>query len=239
MDAQENTAVWGLVLEAARAGDGPVTLPAGCAACQRDTGADGLGVTLITQGQVRTVAYASDPRSYQLEDAQLVAGHGPCTEAYRRRRIVESELPPAADRWPFFAGAAAELGIRSVTAVPLLVGDDAPVGVMDLYRTASAPLGTAARKRLAAYARILALLALDTHPALIGWAEAPREQAPLGYPPVVHQAAGAAAEASHVGIDEALARMRAHAFSHQRLLTDIAGDILGGRLRLEEDRDTS
>jgi hypothetical protein len=32
--------------------------------------------------------------------------------------------------------------------------------------------------------------------------------------------------------------MRAHAFSHQQLLEDVARDILTGQLRLEEDRDT-
>ncbi|GGY61147.1 MULTISPECIES: GAF domain-containing protein [Streptomyces] len=215
-----------------------MSLPAGCTACREDIGADGLGVSLITRGEIRTVAYATDPRSYQLEDAQLVAGQGPCTEAYLRRRVVETDLHPAAEQWPFFARTAAELGIRSVTAVPLLVGDDVPIGAMDIYRTTTSPLTTADRTRLEAYSRVLALLALDAHPALIGWDQASPETAPIGYPPLVHQAAGAAAEASGVSVEDALARMRAHAFSNQRLLLDIARDILAGRLRLEEDRDT-
>ncbi|MEU3375516.1 GAF domain-containing protein [Streptomyces sp. NPDC006711] len=201
-------------------------------------GADGLGVSLITRGEIRAVAYATDTRSHRLEDAQLVAGQGPCTEAYLRRRMVETDLHPAAERWPFFAQTATELGIRMVMAVPLLVGDDVPIGAMDVYRTTSRVLSTADRTRLEAYSRVLALLALDAHPALIGWDQASPETAPVGYPPMVHQAAGAAAEASQVSTEEALARMRAHAFSNQRLLLDISRDILAGRLRLEEDRDT-
>ncbi|MEV5283506.1 ANTAR domain-containing protein [Streptomyces sp. NPDC052811] len=64
------------------------------------------------------------------------------------------------------------------------------------------------------------------------------QQGPAGYPPIVHQAAGAASEASKVPVADALARMRAHAFSHRRLLEDVARDIPTGQLRLEEDRDT-
>ncbi|WP_157847622.1 ANTAR domain-containing protein [Streptomyces violens] len=60
----------------------------------------------------------------------------------------------------------------------------------------------------------------------------------MGYPPAVHQAAGGVAEASHVTVADALARMRAHAFSHRQLLEDVARDILTQQLRLEEDRDS-
>ncbi|MEU4199171.1 GAF domain-containing protein [Streptomyces sp. NPDC026294] len=238
MDVRQNIAAWKRVVEVASAADRAVALPSAAAACVKDAGADGLGVSLITSGEIRAVAYAADERSYQLEDAQLVSGEGPCTEAYLRRRIVEADVQPTAGQWPVFMRTAGELGIRSVVAVPLLVGNGVPVGAMDVYHATRAPFGAADRARLEAYARILALLALDAHPALIGWEQAAPEPGPAGYPPVVHQAAGAAAEASNVTVSEALARMRAHAFSHQRLLKDIAHDILTGRLRLEEDRDT-
>lgn len=238
MEARQDTAAWKYVVQVASATDRPVALPSAVTACVEHVGADGLGVSLIASGEIRTVAHAADARSYRLEDAQLVAGEGPCTEAYLQRRIVEVDTQSPADRWPLFMRTAGELGIRSVVAVPLLIGDGVPVGAMDIYRSAHVPLGAAEQARLRAYARILALLALDAHPALIGWEQAAPETGPAGYPPVVHQAAGAAAETSDVPVPQALARMRAHAFSHQRLLEDIANDILAGRLRLEEDRDT-
>ncbi|WP_030570983.1 GAF domain-containing protein [Streptomyces aureocirculatus] len=238
MDVRQNTAAWKRVVETASVAERPVALPSAATACGADVSADGLGVSLITSGRIRTVAYAADERSYRLEDAQLVAGEGPCTEAYLQRRIVEAQVQPASGQWPVFLRTADELGIRSVVAVPLLVGDNVPVGAMDIYRTTPVPLSAADRARLEAYARVLALLVLDAHPALIGWEQAAPETGPVGYPPIVHQAAGAAAEASNVTVSEALARMRAHAFSHQQLLEDIARDILTGQLRLEEDRDT-
>ncbi|BCL28664.1 GAF domain-containing protein [Streptomyces aurantiacus] len=238
MEERQDTAAWKRVVEVASAAGRPVALESAVTACVEDMGADGLGISLITPGQIRTVAHASDERSHRLEDAQLVSGEGPCTDAYLRRRIVETDVRPAGGQWPVFMRTAGELGIHYVVAAPLLVGNNVPVGAMDIYRTTSVPLRAADRARIEVYARIFALLALDAHPALIGWEQAVPETGPVGYPPLVHQAAGAAAETADVPVTEALARMRAHAFSHQQLLEDIARDILTGRLRLEEDRDT-
>ncbi|MFD0383139.1 GAF domain-containing protein [Streptomyces stramineus] len=182
MDARENVMAWGRVVDTASAAGSPVSLPVGCTACAGDVRADGLGVCLITSGRIRSVAYAADERSHRLENAQLVAGEGPCTEAYLFRRTVEMDLREPPERWPVFVRTAAELGIRSVTAVPLLVGD-VPVGVMDLYRTTPNPLSDDSRARLDAYARVLALLALDAHPALIGWEQAAPEPGPQGTRP--------------------------------------------------------
>ncbi|MFD3516373.1 GAF and ANTAR domain-containing protein [Streptomyces sp. NPDC058657] len=238
MDVRQSIAAWQRVVETASDGGRVVALPSAVRACLGDVGADGVGVSVITAGQIRTVAHASDERSLRLEDAQLVAGEGPCTEAYLQRRIVEVDVATSAGKWPVFLRTAGDLGIRRVVAVPLVVGEGIPVGAMDVYHTAHTPLGEGERGKLEAYARILGLFVVDAHPALIGWEQAAPERGPVGYPPVVHQAAGSAAEASDVTVAEALARMRAHAFSQQQLLRDVAHDILAGRLRLEEDRDT-
>ncbi|WP_404199143.1 GAF domain-containing protein [Streptomyces tauricus] len=241
MDGRHTSAVWKRVVERAGAAGRPVGLASAATACIDDVGADGLGISLITSGRIRTVAYAADERSYRLEDAQLVAGEGPCTHAYQQRRIVEADGQPTCGQWPVFWRTAGELGIRRVVAVPLLVGNSVPVGAMDLYHTTLSPHRAADHAQLAAYARILALLALDAHPELIGQAllggdEEATEAGPAGYPPIVHQAAGAAAEAADLPVPEALARMRAHAFSHQQLLQDVAHAILTGQLNLENDR---
>ena len=38
-----------------------------------------------------------------------------------------------------------------------------------------------------------------------------------------------------VSLDEAMARMRAHAYAHERSLTDVARDIVDGSLNLSQD----
>ncbi|MGW7262208.1 GAF and ANTAR domain-containing protein [Streptomyces sp. NPDC054842] len=238
MDARENTTVWSRIVETASAADRPVDLKAGGAACAEDLRADGLGITLITSGQIRAVVYATDGRSHRLEDAQLVAGEGPCTQAYVERRIVESDTDEARNRWPVFVRTAADLGVQSFTAVPLLVGDIA-LGSMDIYRAAPGSLAPADRVRAQAFSRVLALLVVDAYPTLLDRDEKDPGPGPQGYPPTVHQAAGAVAARTSMDIDEILARMRAHAFSHRQPLVDVAQLLLHGGLDLEEDRGTA
>jgi hypothetical protein len=48
----------------------------------------------------------------------------------------------------------------------------------------------------------------------------------------VHNAAGMVSVQEDISVTEALIRLRAHAFSHDRLLADVAQDIISGRLRL-------
>ncbi|WP_328492628.1 GAF domain-containing protein [Streptomyces sp. NBC_00414] len=177
MNVRHDTPALKRVVETASGASRPVALPSAVRACIEDVGADGLGISLITSGRIRTVAHAADERSHQLEDAQLVAGEGPCTEAYRHHRSVEADVQSADERLPVFLRTAGEVGIRRVVAAPLLVGNHVPVGAVDIYHTSAVSLSAAHRARIEAYARILALLSLDAHPMLIGWEQQPRKQA--------------------------------------------------------------
>jgi hypothetical protein len=49
----------------------------------------------------------------------------------------------------------------------------------------------------------------------------------------VHNAAGMVSVQAGISVAEALIRMRAFAFSHDRLLADVAEDVIDRRLRLE------
>jgi AmiR/NasT family two-component response regulator len=55
----------------------------------------------------------------------------------------------------------------------------------------------------------------------------------------VYQAQGVAMTQLGVGGAEALSRMRANAYTTNRRLTDVANDILGGRLKLQPDKTNS
>ena len=50
---------------------------------------------------------------------------------------------------------------------------------------------------------------------------------------VVHNAAGMVSVQQDITVTDALIRLRAYAFSHDRLLTDVAQDVVDRRLRLE------
>jgi hypothetical protein len=50
---------------------------------------------------------------------------------------------------------------------------------------------------------------------------------------VVHQAAGMVSAQLEVSVGEALVRLRAYAFANDRLLTDVADDVVARRLRFD------
>ena len=50
---------------------------------------------------------------------------------------------------------------------------------------------------------------------------------------VVHNAAGMISVQEGISVTDALIRLRAYAFSHDRLLTEVAQDIVDRKLRLE------
>jgi AmiR/NasT family two-component response regulator len=52
----------------------------------------------------------------------------------------------------------------------------------------------------------------------------------------VYQAQGMVMVDLGVSLDEAMVRMRAHAYAHERGLTVVARDIVGGSLRLSRDK---
>ena len=53
---------------------------------------------------------------------------------------------------------------------------------------------------------------------------------------VVHQASGMVAVQLGVSVGEALLRLRAYAFANDRLLAEVAEDVVGRRLRFDDRR---
>jgi hypothetical protein len=58
-----------------------------------------------------------------------------------------------------------------------------------------------------------------------------------GYRAEVHQATGMISAQLRVTQAEALIRMRAHAFTQRRALADVAAEVVGRRLRFDENSD--
>lgn len=230
-DGRYQAAAWAQVSRVATAEGTGVSLETACRACAEDLEADALGVTLVTAGELRLTACATDERAERLEDVQLVTGEGPCTDALLQGGFVEeADLLTAPARWPAFAEAASEVGIRTVAALVLSLGE-LRLGAVDFYRSGPRPFTDDQRARAHAFARVLTLLALDRHPHLLTTETRTAGHGPQGYPPAVHQAAGILAAQSGLALDDALARLRAHAYSHnQPLLVTAQHVIVGGGL---------
>jgi hypothetical protein len=185
---------------------------------------------------VRGVATASDPAWEALEQAQFTLGEGPCIEAFDSRRpVLENDLRSAAPRrWPGYAAAAQDCGITSVFAFPLQVGA-ARLGVFALVRRTPGELSTAALAQAVTFAEVAVEMLLDGQAtARAGKAEATLDRA-LDSQFTVYQAQGMAMVDLGVSLADAMARLQAHAYAHDRPLHEIARDIVAGRLRLERD----
>lgn len=194
------------------------------------TGIDGVGVALFASEATRDLVFATDTVAEELDEMQFTLGEGPCLDAFRFHRpelhddIVGGE---ARSRWPAFSVQSAALGAGSVYAYPLEEGG-APFGVLELYGRSPVSLSPhedatcrlfAASIGRAVLSELNPVHALISHP---GDGVFRRGN--------VHVAAGMLAVQLRVSVEEALVRLRARAFSRQRRITLVAGDVIGGEV---------
>lgn len=182
------------------------------------------------------VAAASDPGSRALEELQFTLGEGPCVDAYASRRpVLEADLREAtAQRWLGYTPAAYARGVRAVFALPLQVGG-ARLGILDVYRQQPGSLTAGSLAQALTFAEVAVQTILDGQAhAADGQAAEGLEEA-LGYRHVVYQAQGMVLASLGGSLVDAMARLRAHAYTTDRPLTDVARDVVVGRLRLEPD----
>ena len=159
-----------------------------------------------------------------------------------------------AARWLIFAAAVAEHTRSALSALPLQ--GTINLGVMDLYRLAAGGLSSAQYRDAITAADTAALMMLgqrtDPHPAHQDDPDHRDHSLPedgrsdgdghgqwlehaVGHRAEIHQATGMVLAQLGVSATEALARLRGYAFVEQRLLIDVARDVVARRLRFTED----
>jgi PAS domain-containing protein len=121
--------LWRLPLQG---GHQPEILSAVTSACHRAF-PDLTWVSVSLGDPAEPVAIAADSAEAQhLDGLQMRTGEGPCVETWRVQAPVVSNDLSQDTRWPDFVAAAAPTGVRSVLAVPILLGEE-KVGAMSLY----------------------------------------------------------------------------------------------------------
>ncbi|WP_017589772.1 GAF and ANTAR domain-containing protein [Nocardiopsis ganjiahuensis] len=197
-------------------------------ACTRLLPIDGASISLVGGARAREALYAGDEVSDRIQRLQVSLGEGPSYEAYRTRRPVlvpDLAADPGA-RWPVFATEVAACPVGAVFAFPLQRGAIA-IGALDLYRRDP---GWLSSEEVTVALRVvdiatLALPALRMDSLDGEWV--------VGLPPEraqVHQATGMLISGLGVSAEQALARLRAHAFSVGRMVDEIADDLVSGRI---------
>jgi hypothetical protein len=212
-----------------------------CAVAARTMTAMGVGVYLVSDlGPIEPV-HVTDPVGSRLAELQVMLGAGPATMAVTGDlAVLVADLDTAASRehWPMFAPEALAEGVRAVFAFPI-GANGVTIGALEIYRAdagllSPADLGDAWLFADAAMALILAgvsdtpmITEYGVFASEFGerWAE-------------VHQATGMVAAQLRVDPATAFLRLRARAFTSGESLSRLAEDILAGRTRLDDGKDT-
>jgi GAF domain-containing protein len=205
-----------------------------CEASAVVTEMTGAGIMLMADDRPHGSVCTSDAVSALIEELQYTLGEGPCVDAHREQRpVAEPDLAhPSVGRWASFSASAVASGVRAVFGFPVTVGD-VRMGALNLYRDVPGPLTddqqADAVVLAAVAARAIIAMQADAAPGALG-AEL---EVGTNFQFVVHQAAGMVAVQLGVGVTEASLRLRAHAFSTDRLVANVAREVVARRLRFD------
>jgi hypothetical protein len=201
--------------------------------CPGLAGVTGAGVMLMSGEVPRGSLCTSNKVSQLIEELQYTLGEGPCVDAYQQDRVVtEPDLAdPVTRRWLAFTPPALLAGARAVFGFPLRVGT-VRLGALNLYRDCPGPLSGDQHADALVIADVAARWVLEAQAGAPFGAVAEELEAGANFHFVVHNAAGMVSVQEGISVTEALIRLRAFAFSNDRLLADVAEDVVARRLRL-------
>jgi len=194
----------------------------------------GAGIMLLSGDEPQGSVCTTNDVSTLIEELQYTLGEGPCIDAHRQHTpIAEPDLAhPATVRWSEFARSAVDAGARAVFGFPVSIGD-VHLGALNLYRDRPGPLTDDQHADALVVAdvaaRAIMTMQADAPPGALG----PELESAGNFRFVVHQAAGMISVQLGIPVDEALLRLRAHAFASNRNVSDVADDVVARRLRFD------
>jgi hypothetical protein len=210
------------------------------AACEASVvliGVSGAQLTLMNGTGRGESRYSTNEIGRQLDNLRFTLGEGPCEDSVRTGvPVLVDELDSWENRqrWPLFVPAASAAGARAVFVFPLRSGA-IRIGALVLHRTSPGPLTPDQVYDAHVVADIIMSLLLDELTRLhLDFDVSPAERLPLSRAEV-HQATGMLSVQMGVSMDEALVRLRAHAFALDQSVVEVSRDIVARRLRLSPE----
>jgi GAF domain-containing protein len=154
-------------------------------------------------------------------------------DACRQDQVVaEPDLAdPVTRRWLAFTPPALQAGARAVFGFPLRIGN-VRLGALNLYRDCPGPLSGDQHADALVVADVAARWVLEAQAGAPFDTVAEELETGANFHFAVHNAAGMVSVQAGISVAEALIRLRAFAFSHDRLLADVAQDVIDRKLRL-------
>jgi GAF domain-containing protein len=181
-----------------------------------------VGILLADhRDRLRFVA-ASDEATRLLELFQVQNNQGPCLDAFTTRKpVVNADLRTAIDRWPLFAPRAAEVGLRSVHAIPLRLRSTV-IGALNLFNTRPGVIQDEDVIIVRALADVATIGLLQQRSISQSDMLTEQLQGALNSRVTIEQAKGVLSRIHGVDIDHAFALLRTYARDGNLRLSDVA-----------------
>jgi hypothetical protein len=221
-----------ILAQLAGAGDGGRSASRLCDVTTDIIGVTGAGIMLMSGDVPRGSLCSTNEVSALIEELQYSLGEGPCVDAFKNDQVVlEPDLAdPRSPRWFAFAPKAVDAGARAVFGFPLRVGA-ARLGALNMYQDKAGDLSDDQHADALVMADLVARWVLDVQADALPGVLADELEAGSEFYFVVHNAAGVVSVQLGSSITEAMIRLRAYAFSNDRLLRDVARDVVTRELR--------
>ena len=192
--------------------------------------ADAAGLMLADQRGGLKVVASSTERTRLLELFQLQNDEGPCLDCFKTgRQIIAPDLTALNERWPRFVPEAERQGFRSVHALPLRLRSET-IGAMNLFHANASALSVEDLKVGQSLADVATIGILQERAIQRSETLSEQLQGALNSRIIIEQAKGVLAEKGGLDMDAAFARLRAHARSNNRRLSDLARDVVEGKV---------
>ena len=208
-----------------------------CLALESALGLLGAAVTVRSVAESEAVVAAASPTSRRLVEMEFGLGEGPSRDAFDRGKpVLVPELGKRLDGgWPAYTATAHASGVGGVFAFPLQVGASR-FGVLTVFSRPPRRLDRGEVAKCLAMAHLATEMLVASSVTSVDGEIAPDLKSALGQRGEIYQAQGMVMVALRVSLAEALALMRARAFTEGRDLLDVSVDIIEGRLQLSIDR---
>jgi GAF domain-containing protein len=188
------------------------------------------GIMLADRDGTLHYVASSSERMRLIELFELQHDEGPCLDAFHTGAAVHCGLTDDAnERWPRFAPHAREVGIESVSALPMRLRTEV-IGALNILSTSTEPLRAEDQQVAQALADIATIGILQERAVNDARVVTTQLEAALESRIVIEQAKGIVAERNHVDIDTAFELLRGYSRTHNHLLRQTAHEIIEGTL---------
>lgn len=186
------------------------------------------------RGSIEVLA-STDEDARLIELMQLRAGAGPCVECLRTGESVEvHDTRLTMTRWPEFTTLALELGLLSMSSVPMRLRNES-IGSLNIFRTMPGGIEPDDIAVVQAFADVATIGILHQRAVSASELVGAQLREALQSRVVIEQAKGVVSFAHDVSVDRAFDRIRDYARRTSSPLTEVARRIVALELTLDRD----